>query len=241
MAKCDLSGLICRIRGSVGGMTFSAYKGMIRLSKKVGGGRRSCTTSQKRVREVFRELNYRWNNMSFSECNLWEAYSREYGKIRKRSRSGLIHCMGGGFRGKDAYISLNSVLVLSGFSPLEKPPFNCRGRLPSLKADLIDCGDYEEKVRFHVWLSSSYESQCVCQVWVRKIAMDCHPYIGAIVPLSLTPTEVVIDKIRFKHKSHYLEKSFRSIGRSKVQIQLRGVSSNGLISLPSSVYQVMVK
>lgn len=224
-------GLISGIREGIGRAAFA------RVSKKV----RRASVSQKRVRKVFKELTRKWADLSFKEWALWAAYSREYARLKKRQRNGLVTSIGGGATAQSAFISLNTTLGLCGFPYLDIPPLGGRQVLPYIETDLVDCGQYEGEVRFKVWLSYSYEFECVVQVWVRKPAKGCIPYISAIVPITEKPKQIVIDRIRLRYKNHTIEKTFKSIGKTKLYIQFRVVSSNGLISAPSAIYRVEVK
>ena len=242
MAKYTSSGLIHSIKGPLGDAVFSHWKGKPTISKRVRKLKRSSTSSQKRMMEIFTQLCSEWKKMSFRELVLWNEFTKKYTHLGNRKRNGLIPRIGNStMTGVNAYISINTLLMRCGFPPIKKPLLGNIPKPPLPSTDLLDFGIYQHKIKFNVWLPYDYITQSVAQVWIRKLGADSHPYLTTIVSISSSPTQLVIDKVRVKENHSIVEKPLKDIEYCKLLLQLRTVAKNGLSSMPSQIYKVEVK
>lgn len=120
--------------------------------------------------------------------------------------------------GFNTYTSLNQSLMVCGFEPLRVPPHPWLPKPSFQLTDLIDCGTYSGEVRFNIWLPLSYEFECICQVWIKLIKSSSHSYIRSLVPISASPTEVVIDKTRVRKDGCIVEENLSSFKKCKLRL-----------------------
>lgn len=239
MAKIRLEGFIHSIWGSVGGVTFYRYRGRICMRKKSSRRSYPNTSVQCRAKEGFSRLSHLWNELSFVEWALWSEYAKSSCKAKDSRNSGLIPCVGG-VDGRRAFISANQLLLRSGLGIVRHPPLG-KEPPPYPLTDLSNFGSYNVGLRFNVWLPYPYKDECVAQVWLRRTIGDLrYSYISVVVPVSTTPNEVKIDKVRARHKNKLMEEGFSDIKRCRLKLQLRTVAENGRVSHPGSIYQVEV-
>ncbi|MBI4722805.1 MAG: hypothetical protein HY769_07425 [Candidatus Stahlbacteria bacterium] len=239
MAKYRPCGLIQSISGSVGDVTFSSWKGVPRISKRI---RKQCipnTLPQRRIRHIFSYLSPVWRDLSFQDWALWSDYAKRYNKVKPLCMSGSVSTIRSKMSGFNVYVALNSLLMHCGFEPLKYPVLGNIKNPPLVLTDLLDLGVYNGEIRFNVWLPSEYMVKCVVQIWVREMR-DSYPYIFRAVPISLFKSEVVIDKLRFRRHHKAIEQSLSSIGNCKLIVQMRTVAANGKISVPSPIYRIQV-
>ncbi len=241
MAKYQSSGFIQGIRGSMGDSTFYYWKGVPVMRKKPNGAGSSNTPAQEEIRRSFAMISAQWKNLSFADYALWEEYAKKYTKRRSGQRNGLVSNIGGKMSEFNAFVSTNQLLMRCGFDPIKKPVLGNIGKPSSPKTDLINLGVYKKEIKFNVWMPRSYPTDCIVQVYIKKFGR-CYPaaYIRAIVPISTSPAQVAIDKIKLKEEGELVEKKLKDIGRCKLFIQLRTVAANGEFSTPSAIYRIEV-
>ncbi len=243
MAKYKTSGLVSEIRGSMGNKTFSYWKGIAVVKKKMNGQKRVNSVDRTKVRRSFAFLAKTWRLMGFREQAAWEVYARQNRRIKRKSRAGLVWTVGNWYSGENAFISVNQLLMMSGFPPLFKPLFG-KSQPPSPASDLPECSEWVGNIRFKIWLQKEYKDRCKVQIWIKKVTWpNGGPYIMRIVPISTSPIEIRIDKIRFKgrkiaYKRKTVEKQLSEIGYSKLYLQMRTVAENGKFSVPSAIYTI---
>jgi hypothetical protein len=237
MAKYTPSEFVKQIRGSVGDKTFSNWKGIPVLTKKVNKRKQPNSAIQIKLKETFINLEANWKKLTLQEWASWEQHSKRYTEIKMKRRSGLIPVIGGKMTGHNAYISLNLLLIRCGYDPISTPPTKIESKPPTPNTDLINLGTYKNEIKFNLWLPYTYNTECVAQIWVRKIGSEAYPYITAIVPISNEPAQIMIDKIRAK-KGKPIE--FKKMENCRLQIQLRTVAKNGEFSITTPIYTVEV-
>ncbi|MBI4723449.1 MAG: hypothetical protein HY769_10745 [Candidatus Stahlbacteria bacterium] len=238
MARYGTSGLFAWIRGSMGGLTFSSIRGVPYVKQKIKKTRNANTKEQCRARHFFKLLNEGWSDLSPQEMAIWESYARSRVKTSMVKKNSSWKGRG---TGSNAFVSLNHLLLTCGFDKLMLPPSKYIHIPPVCKTSLVDKGVYKGEVRFTVWLPYQYESDCVCQVWLRKMQKASYFYIGAIVPLTTEPAEVLIDKVRVFKEGRTSERNLNTLPNLKLFLQLRTVARNGKFSLPTHIYRITVK
>ena len=243
MAKYTNSGLIPFIKGSLGDVYFTYWKGIPVIRKNPKKKRNTRTTPHwQRVKEANFMLQHNWRNLSFKEWALWEEYTKRYRNIKNRHRDGLCTHIGNKMSGYNAYTSVNLLLIFSGFEPIEKPFLGNTGKPPLPSTDLIYCGVYQDEIKFNIWLPSSYPVDCVAQIWTRKAIGIQNPHLARIIKISTAKTQVTIDKIKMRDKNKKAtEKGFESMENCKLYLQLRTIAQNGEFSVPSHIYKLEVK
>ncbi len=239
MAKYKNSGLVSGISGSAGDYTFFNSRGVPMVKKRVRKEKQPNTWRQKRVQQTVAKLLNEWSKLSFTHWALWEEYAKKF-KVKFKKRQGLIPVTGAR-TGITAYVSVNSLLILCGFDPMEKPPLANLPKPHLPETDLMDLGVYKNKLEFDVWLPSQYITDCVAQIWIRRIGKRSYPYVRTLAPLSTSKTRVVIDKLRIKENNELIEKDLKDIGDFKVLIQMRTIANNGRYSQSSQIYRIEVK
>lgn len=237
MGKCELSGLVNEVRGRVGDVVFSPWKGIIRVYKYNKEVDRGNNPEQEMMRSSLSRLCRSWRDKDFKEQALWSDYARQHSN---RRIGGGIRGRGGNLKmGVNAYISVNQVLVRSGFSPIEIPYLGTSNPVfPS--TDLVNYGTYRGEIRFNIWLGTPYFADCRAQIWVKNVGEDVE-YIRALVPISSSKIEVLINKIRVKEDKKTVEKDIDRLGRKyKLYFQFRTVARNGALSMRSALYKIQL-
>ena len=242
MAKYKTSSLIGEIRGSIGDKTFCHWHGIPVIRKKIQNGNGSNSVAITKTREIFRFLNNRWTLISFKEQELWEFYAKRNRRIKSKKLSGLMCAIGNWYTGKIAFMSVNQLLMMSGFPPLQKPLLG-RSQPPLPVTNLPEYSEWVKEIRFKIWLPVEYKDRCVVQVWIQKLSLPRGwPYIMKVVPVSTSPTEIKIERIKFQERRNEgrksAEKGLSEIGYCKMLLQMRTVAENGRFSVPSSIYKI---
>ena len=245
MAKYKTSGLITEIRGSMGDKTFYYWKGIPVIRKKKVKHKQGNSLAQTKGREIFSFLSRTWKSMGFEEWAVWEMYAKGNRRKKSKQRSGLMCAIGNWFYGRVAFMSTNQLLMICGFSFIQKPLFG-KPQPPLPQTDLPPLSKWSKNIKFNIWLPEDYPDRCVVQIWIRKLSWpDGRPYIMAIVPISSSPIEIKVEKIRFYEKGRgmggILEKSLNEIGDCKLLLQMRTVAENGKFSMPSAIYKIELR
>ncbi|MCK4307184.1 hypothetical protein KAW50_03035 [candidate division WOR-3 bacterium] len=243
MAKYKTSGLISEIRGSMGDKTFSYWKGVPVVKKKMKKKKWVSSVVRARRKEVFAFLAESWTLMSSKDQALWGIYAKQDRKVKSKSRLGLISTIGNWYSPRITFMSVNQLLMISGFSPLQRPLF---GKLqPPLPAtDLPEYSEWDKDIKFKIWLPRQYKDRCAAQIWIRKASgRGGNPYITKVVPLSTSLAEVKLKEIKFYEKKGRLpgktvKKDLSEMGYCKLKLQMRTVAENGRFSMPSGIYKI---
>jgi len=242
MAKYKTSCLVSEIKGSIGNKTFSYWKGIPVVKKRIEQRKKTNSLRQGKIREIFEFLKSKWSSMSFEDWAVWDSYAEQNKRIKSKKRSGLMSTIGNWFYGNIAFISTNQLLMGCGFSFIQKPPFD--KPQPLLPAtDLPEYSKWNKDIKFKIWLPEDYPDRCVVQIWIKKLSKTKElPYIMAIVPVPSSPIEIKIEKIRFyvikRGKRKILEKNLNEIENSKILLQMRTVAENGKFSMPGPIHKM---
>ena len=244
MAKFKTIGLIHSIRGKLGDIVFSSWKGVLVVKTRTKNRRDPKSKRQLQVRKVFSLLTHKWQELSMPEKALWEEYVKKYKYKKKVARSsGPIRTANRGtMMGINAFFGVNQMLISSGFPPIKIPTL---GTIPKPLPPCTDLTPYtlsaNGKIEFNIWLSNTYPTPVTAQIWIRRIKHKHYSYIAKIVPLSTTPQLVVLEKIRTHYKNKIVDLPFKKLEKCELLLQMRTVAQNGEFSIPSAIYKLEVK
>lgn len=243
MAKFTTSGIIQTIRGKVGNLIFSSRYGMPVIRQYRGIKMSDLKTEpQLRVREAFLIFLKKWKELSIMERNEWEIYAKTMRnkkittaqKIIKKPQYGLVV-------GRDIYLSVNEMLTLIGFNPIQRPPRNDEKIPPTPSNDLVQFTQYKEgKIKFNIWNKQEYTHKCKTQIWIKVGIGGEHPYIIKIVDTSTTPVEIRIENIRIHDKKKVILIPIKKMKRCDIKLQMRTIAENGKISIPTAIYHAEI-
>jgi len=252
MAKYINSGLISFIKGSIGDYSFNYWRGIPCIKRKPKRKRKfHLNPHHKKTAEALFMLQYYWKNMDLKKRSLWALYSKRYTKMKTRCKDGLCTHIGNKMAPYHAFISVNLLLISSGFKHIYTPPTGIPVKPPCPSTDLLDCQIHENKVEFYIWLPHSYHTNCIAQIWIRESYR--YSYIAQIIKLSTSKTLVTISQVKTKVKKKMsLKKNvsansglqlikLENMESCTLYIQMRTVADNGEFSIPSPIYKLQVK
>ncbi|MBI4723269.1 MAG: hypothetical protein HY769_09820 [Candidatus Stahlbacteria bacterium] len=249
MAKFRTSGIIQSIRGKVGDMIFSSWKGIPTARTINKRRKRPSTQEEVRVKEHLIILIQRWKKLTLEEKGLWEVYARTLndrkytpttgGIIRNRRKGVMI--------GVNAFIKINGLKMSVGFPISDKPYLRQSTPVSPPKTNLMNYEKFKNgKIKFETWLPHAYYCKCKAQIWIKAMNGNGYPYMAKVVDIDTNPTEVEIEKIKFtkrkKEKEKYFkrEKEFKEMEKCEIMIQMRTIAENGKSSMSSALYRVEV-
>ncbi|MBI4721440.1 MAG: hypothetical protein HY769_00270 [Candidatus Stahlbacteria bacterium] len=241
MGKIVTSGLIQSIKGSAGEFTYSSWKGVQVFKQRMKKRKKIPTEKEIKAREIFAFLANEWKKLSLIEYALWEYEAKRKGKTLNPATQGLIHISKNRMMGKNAFMAVNQTLIACGFKHILLPPNYQTKKPPVVKTNIINNNAYEKKIEFNLWLPHPYHSNCVAQIWGKRMSKNGYSYTIAIIPVNTEKTNVCIDKIRTQENKNICEKRIAELENSKIAIQIRTVAENGLLSMPSQIYKLEIK
>lgn len=242
MAKICLAGIIQSIKGSIGNLTFSSTRGIpyIKLKPKPHNPK---TERQKEVRNNFAYIARQWKKLDIKEQSLWEAYANRLKRLNKANSASIIPTANRKlFMGVNAFMSVNHLLLSSGFKTLLLPPItDIKPALPP--ANDLRTGEtyYGAEIKFKIWMPKEMEGNAVAQIWIAKAGSGNMRQLTIVTSISSEPKEVVIEKIRERVKGKVKELQLNKLAPCIFKIQMRTIAQNGRISMPSAIYKVQLK
>ncbi len=115
MAKIKLSGIISDISGKVGGSIFQkSQSGYILRNLSIPVNKK--TLAQVNIRNITNNLQQYWLNLSQSQREIWQSFSR-YNSLKQKNFSNLL------INGHQTFLKLNHYRLLYGYDILITPQF----------------------------------------------------------------------------------------------------------------------
>lgn len=245
MPRVVLSGLLQDIRGSMGGSTFSAWKGLNYLRNKAVSVANPNTDNQAKLRANFAESVADWKGLTPVQRALWEEFAQSLkvapGKNQVVGNSGIIPEKGKTMSGMNAFIGVNQHLEGVDAPRVLVPPIN-----PQQDAVIITVAPNYNAVTGCIELEFAaqpkpYALNKTLEVWVKGWWGGAHSYIAfttGIPEPPVVPATVEICTIRKGWNFTVEEVPIAQLAPCEIYVQLRSIREDGRVSPPSALYKV---
>ena len=240
MAKVTMGPLVGSIKGKIGSLIFSSWKGRAYTKNMPITVANPRTVDQGRVRTNLANIARAWKDLPIVLKTLWEEYAQTFSGIAPIGTGGLIPQHSNLMSGFNAFQSINTRLLNVGLILVSTPP-NLSAPSPSLveisesynyffkvavtiPADTVVAGDI---VRFFV--KAGLEGASGYNVYN-------HLLIGGdITPGADTVIEHVIHTIKLGGGGSFAEVPLMFLQNAPVQVQCDVVLANGGKGAPSGI------
>jgi len=238
------SGLVQDMRGSIGGSTFGAWKGVLYMRNKAVTVSNPQTAKQQAVRVALAGSVSAWRLLTAVQKAQWEEYAQQ---LRGNGASdevvgdmGIIPQPGRTKSGFNAYIGVNQHLRSIGLSRVSVPP-----AIPQPELVGTSVVAYTGS-KIHIEFSSSAKkagTTIYFEMWLKGHWKASHSYIVVFPEIPeppAIPPAIDVTTIRKGSGDDIQEVPFSALVPCDIFWQYRVVRSDGYISPPSQLFQGVV-
>lgn len=243
MPRVVLSGLLQDIRGSMGGSTFSAWKGLNYLRNKAVTVGNPQTPAQMGIRAQFGESAVMWTGLTDAQRALWEEYAQSLkvapGKNPVVGDFGLIPNPSGAQSGFNAYIGANQILEGAGQPRVTVPPI-----YGSPYATVLTVAWVSPNITVDFIATPKVDAGAPAkflEIWLKGWWKGSHAYITTTVALPeppVVPPTINISTIRVGSGDMIHEEPIVNLVPTEILLQGIVVRRDCKRSVPSALYRV---
>lgn len=246
MPRVVLSGLLQDIRGSMGGSTFSAWKGLTYLRNKAITISNPQTPVQQALRANFAESVGEYRNLTPVQKAMWEEYAQALKATNAKNQvvgdSGIMPVLGKTQSGFNAYIGVNQHLEAIDLPRVAVPPVDPQPLAPDFTIEPVydavsGCIDFEFKSQDNPLPALTLK----LEAWIKGWWSGSHSYIAGtyVVPAPpAIPDPVEICTIRKGWDDIIQEVPIADLVPCEIFVQCRIVRQDGRVSPQSGLYRV---
>jgi len=245
MARIVYSGLVQDMRGSVGGSTFSVWKGIHYLRNKAATIGNPQTMRQMAVRQSFATAVRNWGGLSAVDKAKWEEWAQSLkvagAKDEVVGDMGIIPHMGRTQSGMNAYIGTAQVLFGAGYPAVSKPPVQPQ---PYPTRFLSVIWQPAPESRINISFTSTENPEILGRklvMWEKGYWQGSHSYITTKVDVPeppVVPPELLITTVRMGWGNNIQDIPISTLVPCTILIQGIITRVDGYRSTPTALFSV---